>query len=207
MTQLASASATHPGIGALERVIRRAATRRRQSEERCELCSVPVPPGHRHLLDTDRGEVMCCCQACSLLFDKEAASKGHYRLVPRQRVRLPAVSTKDLGVPVGLAFFVPRADGRVIAHYPSPAGATQWEVDPQAWEEVVDTCPQLRSLAADVQALLVNTARGEQHHWLVPIDDCFRLVAVVRREWKGLSGGSRVWPEIEQFFAELTEER
>lgn len=200
MTQLAS-------TGGLERVIQRAATRRRQSEQRCELCSVQLPPGHRHLLDTERGEVMCCCQACSLLFDKEAASKGHYRLVPRRRVRLPSVPTKDLGVPVGLAFFVPRADGRVIAHYPSPAGATQWEVDPQAWARVVEICPQLRTLAADVQALLVNTARGEQHHWLVPIDDCFRLVAAVRREWKGLSGGSRVWPEIEQFFAELTEQR
>jgi len=207
VTQLAGAPSTHPSTGALERVIRRAATRRRQSEERCELCSVPVPPGHRHLLDTERGEVMCCCQACSLLFDKEAASKGHYRLVPRRRVRLPAVATKDLGVPVGLAFFVPRADGRVIAHYPSPAGATQWEVEPQAWAEVVDSCPQLRTVTPDVQALLVNTARGEQHHWLVPIDDCFRLVAVVRGEWKGLSGGSRVWPEIERFFAELTEQR
>lgn len=207
MTQLAGAPSAHLSTGALERIIQRAAARRRQSEERCELCSVPVPPGHRHLLDTERAEVLCCCQACSLLFDKEAASKGHYRLVPRQRVRLPAVPTKNLGVPVGLAFFVPRADGRVIAHYPSPAGATQWEVDPQAWIEVVESCPQLRTLAADVQALLVNTARGEQHHWLVPIDDCFRLVAVVRREWKGLSGGSRVWPEIEQFFAELTEQR
>lgn len=81
---------------------------------------------------------------------------------------------------------------------PRPAG-----VGPQ----VVRGCPQLRTLAADVQALLVNTARGEQHHWLVPIDDCFRLVALVRQEWKGLSGGSRVWPQVEQFVAELTEQR
>lgn len=168
---------------------------------------MPVPAQHRHLLDTDAGEVLCCCQACSLLFDRDAASQGHYRLVPRRRVRLPPVSTKDLGVPVGLAFFVPRADGVVIAHYPSPAGATQWEVDAAAWEAVVDRHPQLRALAADVAALLVNTARDQQQHWLVPIDDCFRLVAVVRREWKGLSGGSRVWPEIDQFFAALTEQR
>jgi hypothetical protein len=159
------------------------------------------------MLDTERGELMCTCQACSLLFDRSAASQGHYRLVPRRRVRLPAVSTKDLGVPVGLAFFVPRADGAVIAHYPSPAGATQWEVDPRAWADVVEHHPELRALQADVEALLVNTARGQHHHWIVPITDCFRLVAVVRREWKGLSGGSRVWPEIERFFAELEEQR
>jgi hypothetical protein len=207
VTELASVPAPHSSAGALERVIRRAGARRRESEERCELCSVPVLAGHRHMLDTGSGEVMCACQACSLLFSKDAASKGHYRLVPRRRVRLPAVSTKDLGVPVGLAFFVPRADGTVIAHYPSPAGATQWEVDPPAWAAVLDRHPELRTLEPDVQALLVNTARDQQQHWLVPIDDCFRLVAVVRREWKGLSGGSRVWPEIEQFFAELTEQR
>jgi len=192
--------------GALERVIRRAGARRQEPGERCELCSVPVPPGHRHMLDTERGEVMCVCQACSLLFARDAASEGHYRLVPRRRIRLPAVSTKALGVPVGLAFFVVRADGAVIAHYPSPAGATQWEVDPQSWAEVLEHRPELRTLVADVEALLVNTARGQQHHWIVPIDDCFRLVAVVRREWRGLSGGSRVWPEIERLFAELTEQ-
>lgn len=192
---------------ALERAIRRAGTRRQESGERCELCSAPVAAGHRHLLDTERGEVMCACQACSLLFGQGAASEGHYRLVPQRRVRLAAVSTSTLGVPVGLAFFVPRADGAVLAHYPSPAGATQWEVDPQAWRDVVDHSPELRTLAADVEALLVDTARGRQHHWLVPVDDCFRLVAVVRREWKGMSGGDRVWPEIERFFAALTEQR
>ncbi len=192
---------------ALERAIRRASTRRVEAGERCEMCTAPVAAEHRHLLDTERGEVLCACQACSLLFARDAASEGHYRLVPRRRLRLAAVSTAALGVPVGLAFFVPHPDGVVIAHYPSPAGATQWEVDAPAWRDVVDRRPELRTLEADVEALLVNTARGQQHHWIVPVDDCFRLVALVRREWKGLSGGSRVWPEIERFFAELTEQQ
>jgi hypothetical protein len=103
VTELASAPSRHSSAGALERMIRRAGDRRREAEERCELCSVPVLADHRHMLDTERGDVMCVCQACSLLFSKGAASEGHYRLVPRRRVRLPAVSTKDLGVPVGLA--------------------------------------------------------------------------------------------------------
>jgi hypothetical protein len=191
----------------LERVIQRGSSRRQESGPRCELCHVPVPAGHRHLLDTEDSVLMCVCQACSLLFARDAASEGHYRLVPRRRSRLAPVVTKDLGVPVGLAYFVLRGDGAVIAHYPSPAGATQWEVDSQAWACVVDNCPPLSSLTPDVEALLVNTARNQRHHWLVPIDDCLRLVAVVREHWKGLSGGSQVWPEIERFFAELTEQR
>ena len=195
---------------ALERIVRRGSGQRLEVGSRCELCSAPLLARHRHLLDTDAavtGGLLCACQACSLLFSREAASEGHYRLVPQRRTRLAAVPTQDLGVPVGLAFFVPRGDGAVIAHYPSPAGATQWEVDPRAWAGVVEGCPPLRTLAPDVEALLVNTARGAQHHWLVPIDDCLRLVAVVRQKWKGLSGGSQVWPEIERFFAGLVEQR
>jgi hypothetical protein len=192
---------------ALERIIRRGSSRSQESGPRCELCSAPVAAEHRHLLDTEAAVVLCACQACSLLFSRDAASEGHYRLVPQRRVRLEAVPTKDLGVPVGLAFFALRPDGTVIAHYPSPAEATRWEVDPQAWANVVTSCPTLHTLAPDVEALLVNTTRGAQHHWLVPIDDCLRLVAVIRQTWKGLSGGNQVWPEIERFFAGLVPQR
>ena len=106
---------------ALGRVIRRA-RRSGPVGERCDLCAVDLPDQHRHLLDTDRREIKCVCQACSLLFQREAASDGHYRLVPRRRLRLPEVPTEGLGVPVGLAFFVRRSGGTVDAHYPSPAG-------------------------------------------------------------------------------------
>ncbi|MBO8187164.1 DUF5947 family protein [Streptomyces spirodelae] len=197
--------------GALARVIREAADRtgdhaRPQDPERCELCADLVPEEHRHLLDTTADQVLCACRACSLLFTRDAASEGHYLLIPRRRRRLGPVPTAPLGVPVGLAFFVPRSDGGVRAHYPSPAGPTRWEVEPAAWRETVARCPELATLAADVEALLVNTVQGREQHWIVPVDDCFRMVAVVRREWRGLSGGSRVWPELDRFFAELTEQ-
>jgi hypothetical protein len=191
---------------ALARVIRRA-RRRGPVGEPCDLCALELPDQHRHLLDTERHEIRCVCQACSLLFNREAASDGHYRLVPRRRLRLPEVPTTRLGVPVGLAFFVARRGDTVDAHYPSPAGLARWEVDPAAWREVVADCPQLAELAPEVEALLVNTTRGRCEHWLVPIDDCFALVSLVRREWRGLSGGTRVWPEIDRFFATLTEQR
>ncbi|MGW3495952.1 DUF5947 family protein [Streptomyces sp. NPDC001020] len=190
--------------GALARVIRSAA-KRRVDTERCDLCGAEVPPGHRHLLEAEREAVLCACQACSLLFVRDEAAEGRYRLVPTRRVRLPPVATRALGVPVGLAFFVAHADGTVSAHYPSPAGATRWEADPSAWRDAVSGCPTLATLEPDVEALLVNTTHAAKHHWIVPIDDCFRLVAVVRGEWRGLSGGDRVWPAIEEFFGGLTE--
>jgi len=189
--------------GALERLIRRGGARRAQSAEHCDLCGAAVPEDHRHLLDTGRGEALCTCTACRLLFVRDAASEGHYRLVPTRRLRLPRVSTRGLGVPVGLAYFVVQHDGTVRAHYPSPAGATEWEVDADAWQHVLEERPELAGLHREVEALLVNSAGDRQDHWIVPIDDCFRLVAVVRREWRGLSGGSTVWPEIARFFDQL----
>jgi hypothetical protein len=58
-------------------------------------------------------------------------------------------------------------------------------------------------MAEDVEALLVNRARGARDAWLVPLSDCYRLVAVVRAHWKGISGGDDVTREIARFFASL----
>jgi hypothetical protein len=192
--------------GALARLIRSSADRTAAAAaEACDLCAAPVPDGHPHLYDTGQDEVRCVCGPCSVLFAQGGAGGGQCRLVPRRRIRLPRVDTAVLGVPVGLVFFVPRADGAVTAQGPSPAGAMRWEVDAAAWQRLAGTCPQLASVEPEVEALLVNTVHGLDHHWIVPIDDCYRMVALVRREWRGLSGGGRVWPAVERFFEDLTE--
>ncbi|MFF8991430.1 DUF5947 family protein [Streptomyces sp. NPDC014983] len=194
------------GDGALARVIRSAADRAAASgAEVCELCAARVAGEHPHLYDTGAAEVRCVCHPCSVLFADGAAGEGRYRLVPRRRVRLAPLDTGVLGVPVGLVFFVPRSDGTVTAQGPSPAGAMRWEVDAAAWRRLAAEVPRLASMAPDVEALLINTVRGLSEHWIVPVDDCFRMTALVRREWRGLSGGGRVWPAVEQFFRDLTE--
>ncbi|WP_053711099.1 DUF5947 family protein [Streptomyces sp. NRRL B-3648] len=192
--------------GALARVIRSAADRAGRDEaEVCELCAARVAAEHAHLYDTGAAEVRCVCGPCSVLFADGAVGEGRYRLVPRRRLRLPPVDTGVLGVPVGLVFFVPRSDGTVTAQGPSPAGAMRWEVDAAAWQRLAGAVPQLAAMTPDVEALLVNTVRGFDAHWIVPVDDCYRMIALVRREWQGLSGGGRLWPAVEEFFEELTE--
>ncbi|GAA4629575.1 DUF5947 family protein [Actinoallomurus vinaceus] len=188
--------------GALRRVVDRTTAAGRPGQP-CELCSRPIAEDHRHLLDLRADEPRCVCYACSVLFQRDEAGQGHFALIPDRRVPLPAFAPATVGVPVGLAFFVRRPDGRVIAHYPSPAGATRWEVDPPRWRSAVADAEPLTSMTADVEAVLVNTARGCTEAWLVPIDDCYRLVAIVRRHWTGMSGGALVWSEIELFFDEL----
>ncbi|GAA2722265.1 MULTISPECIES: DUF5947 family protein [Streptomyces] len=174
--------------------------------QRCDLCAGLLPAGHRHLLDAADGTALvCACGACALLFGHQAA--GRYRLVPRRRIRLAGHRIDDLlwaalGVPVHLAFFVPEeGDGAATASYPGPLGAPCAAVDAELWRELAAGLPEQARPAAGVEALLVDRQAGE--HWIVPVDDCRRLVAVLRAHWKGLSGGPAARARITDFFREL----
>jgi hypothetical protein len=195
-------------VGALQRAIDRAADRRSGVVERCGLCAAAVAEGHRHVLDGRDDTPMCVCTACTLLFDRDGAGGGQYRLIPTRRLRLAGLSTEPLGVPVGIAFFVKHHDGRVIAHYPSPLGDTRAEVDPVAWTGVEAASPALAGMRPAVEALLVRANRegGAGEHWILPVDACYRLVAVIRRHWTGMAGGAAVWREVARFFSELRPE-
>ena len=61
----------------------------------------------------------------------------------------------------------------------------------------------LLDMQADVEALLVNRVGSTRDYFLVPVDECYRLVGLIRLHWHGLSGGSLVWGEISSFFDSL----
>jgi hypothetical protein len=54
-----------------------------------------------------------------------------------------------------------------------------------------------------VEALLVDRHRGARRQWIVPIDDCFALVGLIRTRWTGLTGGKAAWEAIAAFFDDL----
>ena len=63
-------------------------------------------------------------------------------------------------------------------------------------------------LRPDIEALLVNrVGHGRElshaEYYIAPIDECYRLVGLIRANWKGLSGGNEVWTEIGRFFSDL----
>lgn len=173
------------------------------------MCGEPVAENHRHLVDLETRRLMCACRACALLFDRSAAGGRRYRLVPDRRLRLDGFTCSDelwerLRIPVDMAFFFCNSRaGKTAAFYPSPMGATESRLELSVWEELERDNPILRELQPDVEALLVDRARGARGHWLVPIEDCYRLVAVIRTGWRGLSGGREVWTRIEHFFDDL----
>jgi hypothetical protein len=193
----------------LRQVAKRAAAEQEATIERCELCGDPIPPDHRHMLDLRSRELMCACRACKILFDSGAAGGGHYRLVPDRRLRLTGfemddATWADLRIPVDMAFFFHHTEaGRVVAYYPSPAGPTESLLELDAWTELERANPVLGELERDVEALLVNRSRGARQYFLVPIEDCYSLVGLIRTRWRGLTGGREVWEEIDAFFEGL----
>ncbi|MBX5491016.1 MAG: hypothetical protein IRZ14_07640 [Chloroflexi bacterium] len=177
--------------------------------ERCELCGAPIAADHRHLLEVGARRLLCACYACSVLFDRRAASGGKYRLVPERRLHLTdfqmtEAQWQSLYIPVRLAFCVDSTPaGRAVAYYPSPLGPTEAALRPDTWARLVARNPVLQGLEPDVEALLLYRAPDHAWYFLVPVDDCYRLVGLLRTHWRGLSGGAAVWGQIDAFFAAL----
>jgi hypothetical protein len=186
--------------------------RPRLPAERCELCSAALAHEHPHLLELANRQIVCACDACSTLFDGRTG--GKYKRVSRRTMlladfRILDGQWEDLLIPINMAFFFySSVQGRMIALYPSPAGAVESLLPLDAWADIVTENPVLGKLDSDIEALLVNRV-GQAHggtpaeYYFAPIDECFRLVGLIRTHWKGLSGGNEVWTEIAQFFSAL----
>ncbi|MBV8572014.1 MAG: hypothetical protein JO319_15455 [Acidobacteriaceae bacterium] len=177
--------------------------------ERCDLCSAVLAERHQHLLDPRSRRLLCACDPCAILFASGGETK--YRRVPRDIRRLHSFNLtgqawNSLGIPIGLAFIYFSSGSRqVFAVYPSPAGPTESELDSEVWNEVVADNPVLARLAPDVEALLINRMNGAQEYFCVPLDECYRLTGLVRKYWRGFSGGDEGWAQINDFFRSLNE--
>lgn len=176
------------------------------------MCSRELGPAHEHLVEPASRRLICACDACAILFDGQAGTR--YKRVPRQVMFLRGFQLSDaqwdsLMVPIEMAFFfTSTTNGRVIALYPSPAGPTESLLPLDTWTDIVEMNPVLKEMEPDVTALLVNRVghvrnAAPAEYFLVPIDECYKLVGLIRTYWRGLSGGTEVWREIGAFFADL----
>ncbi len=186
--------------------------RERRPVEHCELCAAELAAEHRHLVEPSSRKLLCTCDACSILFSGDDGLK--YRRVPRrilqlQNFRLTDAQWDALMIPINMAFFFYSSpQQRVVALYPSPAGPTESLLPLDAWQEIVKENPILSRMVTDVEALLVSRVdrmrgRSSAEYYLAPIDECYKLVGLIRARWRGLSGGTEVWEEIAGFFDSL----
>jgi hypothetical protein len=181
--------------------------------ERCEMCSEPIADEHQHVVNVEGRQLMCVCRGCYLLFTDEKAEL-RYRAVPDRYLAFPDFALdrrqwEALQIPVGLAFFFRNSTlGRTVAFYPGPAGATESELDLQAWNDIRSADPRVGELADDTEALLVRVGDDERvapECYLVPIDACYEFVGRLRTLWRGFDGGQEARAYIDDFFARVAD--
>lgn len=195
------------GLSQLEAL--RRFVRPRAPLERCDLCSAEVAAEHEHLVEPASRQLLCACQPCAILFSGREGTR--YKRVPRrvrflQDFQLTDAQWESLLIPIGMAFFFySTATGKMSAIYPSPAGPTESLLDLQSWADILRANHALTEMQPDTEALLVNRIGAAREYYLVPIDECYKLVGLIRAHWRGLSGGTEVWREIARFFAALKE--
>ena len=173
-----------------------------QNTEKCELCGMPISEEHRHLLELNERRILCACEPCLAM----KSGLDNYCPVSTRTLWLDDFVFPDelwaaFQLPVGLAFFM-RSTGTnsVVALYPSPAGATECELHLESWDKLVELNPILRDLEADAEALVVNRISAHNQHAIVPIDECYRLVGLIKSTWQGISGGSAIEDAVPKFF-------
>ncbi len=179
-----------------------------QEGERCEMCAKSIGEEHQHVVGLESRSLMCTCRPCYLLFTDQSANI-RYKAVPDRYLSFPdfafdQAAWDDLQIPVGLTFvFRNSVEDRVVAFYPSPAGATESELSLDAWDRMVASNPQLDLLLPDVEALLIyrlDHGRGDFRCVIVPIDVCYELVGTMRKTWRGFDGGSEAHAAMDAFF-------
>ncbi len=187
--------------------------RKRRAGEVCELCSAALATEHQHLIEPAARKLVCACEACAILFSSQTSSR--FRRVPRRIQFVPGFQISDaqwegLMIPIELAFFFKsESTGKVSAFYPGPAGAIESLLSLETWTDIEEENPVLRELQPEVEALIANRVGANRgaaaQYYIVPIDECYKLVGLIRLHWHGLSGGTEVWREVATFFASLKE--
>lgn len=198
-------------------VLARITSNRRPPElsgERCEMCSESIADEHQHVVNVPGRQLMCVCRACYLLFT-DSHAELRYRAVPDRYLKFSDFALdrrmwEALQIPVGVAFFFVNSQlERTVAFYPGPAGATESELDLDAWAVLSGKDPRVGLLADDVEALLVrvpdikDSSDSSPQTYLVPIDACYEFVGRLRTLWRGFDGGQEARQFIDRFFAQV----
>jgi Family of unknown function (DUF5947) len=204
--------ATDDPFGILRKVMR--PRERPRPGEACEMCGETVAATHSHVASLSERRLMCSCRACYLLFTQEGAGARRLRAVPERYAvaddfAFSQAQWDDLAIPVDLVFLFQQTEldgqgSKIVACYPSPAGATESELPLESWRAMTVKNPLLADVEPDVEAVLVRRhGAGRFTCLVVPIDACYELVGVVRQYWAGFQGGAQVWSHIDAFFADL----
>ena len=155
---------------------------------------------HDHLIEPAERRLACACGACAVLFSAQAGTK--YKRVPRDVRALDELTISDaqweaLRLPDRSGVLLPQhaaGPGRGLLPEPGRAPPSRcWSSRPgrrSGREHPVLARPAARRPGAAGESGAPGRGAGAVC-FLVPIDQCFRLVGIIRMHWKGFTGGTR----------------
>ena len=193
------------GLAARARAPRPAAKAPADRNGHCNLCPIGLGDQHRHLLHLDERRILCVCETCWSMHSGDA----EYRPAGLRTIWLHDFELSDelwagLEIPIGLTFIMrSTGTGTIVALYPSPAGATEMELDLFSWAAMCAANPILDRLEPDAEALIINRLADPPQYVLAPIDQCYRLVGMIKSRWEGISGGRAIDSAVAEFFDDL----
>jgi hypothetical protein len=173
----------------------------------CELCPIGIGEDHRHLLHLVERRIVCVCETCWSMRsgDPEFRPPGSRTLWLEDFVMADEIWSA-FQIPIGLAFLLRSSvTGGVVALYPSPVGATESELELTAWDALREANPILDQLEPDAEALIVNRTTEEHQYAIVPVDQCYRMVGLIKSRWEGITGGRGVEEAMAGFFDTVRE--
>jgi hypothetical protein len=172
-------------------------------EANCDLCGTSMPEEHRHLLELEERSIVCVCESCWALRSGEPQFiPTGSRVVWLDDITFPDELWARFRIPIGLAFFLKGEEG-IAAFYPSPAGATESELDLGVWDALTVLNPTLEDLERESEALIVDRLSDPSRYVIAPTDEAYKLVGLVKANWQGISGGPGVEKAVSGFFEEL----
>jgi hypothetical protein len=174
----------------------------------CDLCPIGIGENHRHLLHLVERRIVCVCETCW----STHSGDPEFRPPGGRTLWLEDFDMSDdvwaaFQIPIGLAFLLRSSvTNGVVALYPSPAGATESELELTAWDALCAANPILERLEPDAEALIVDRTGAAPRYAIVPVDQCYRLVGLIKARWSGITGGRGVEEAIGEFFDGLREQ-
>jgi len=171
---------------------------------KCDFCGSGIADEHEHLIDIQKGKVLCACESCSVTESKEQIKRVPKRYLYLDSFNMPEEVWGVFEIPINLAFFYRSPiKGRTVSVYPSPLGAIEGKSSTIAWNELLELNPILEQIEEDVEALMVNKTMTPNEYYIAPIDECYKLIGLMRSSWKGITGGTAAYEAIKDFFANL----
>ena len=170
---------------------------------------VGLAEDHRHLLHLDERRIVCVCETCWSLRSGDAEFRpAGARTLWLDDFDLPDELWNAFQIPIGLAFVMrSSAAGRIVALYPSPAGATESELELDGVGRAARANPVLDRLEPDAEALIDQPARRPPPATRSrPIDQCYRLVGLIKAAGRASPAAARSRTSVE-FFDDLRRAR